>query len=182
MIGFLSIFVPFYSSCLILFYISPKKHIRYYEKYFLLHLKCCFPSSSIQIFEIFLLLVQSFMVSREHCKWNSYDVQKWFQTVTKYIETTTFCKSLPLPLPLPSINVDESENYTKAMLRTNYWPTTLVQGKRKGVEIELFLSFLRESPNKLCFLELSRNFCDWLLHKFSIVNFGKTPKPLRIKA
>ena len=27
--------------------------------------------------------------------------------------------------------------------------------------MEPFLSFLRENPNKLCFIELLQNFCDW---------------------
>ena len=28
--------------------------------------------------------------------------------------------------------------------------------------MEPHLSFLRVNPNKLCFIELSQNFCDWL--------------------
>ena len=28
--------------------------------------------------------------------------------------------------------------------------------------MELFLSFLRENTDKLCFIELPQNFCDWL--------------------
>ena len=28
--------------------------------------------------------------------------------------------------------------------------------------MELSLIFLRENPNKLCFVELYQNFCDWL--------------------
>ena len=39
------------------------------------------------------------------------------QPVTKYIKTTTFCKSFPLPT---SISVDRSANYTETMLWTNY--------------------------------------------------------------
>ena len=44
-------------------------------------------------------------------------LEKLRQPVTKYIETTTFCKSFPLP---PLINVDGSANYTETMLQTNY--------------------------------------------------------------
>ena len=35
-------------------------------------------------------------------------------------------------------------------------------GEGEGVLMELSLSFLRENSNKLCFIELSKNFCDWL--------------------
>ena len=37
-----------------------------------------------------------------------------------------FLKKFPSPPSPPSINVDGSESYTKTMLRTNYWPTTLI--------------------------------------------------------
>ena len=45
-------------------------------------------------------------------------IEKLRQPVTKYIETTTLCKSFPLPLP--SIDVDGPASYTQTMLRTNY--------------------------------------------------------------
>ena len=46
-------------------------------------------------------------------------LEKSRQPVTKYNETTTFCRSFPLPT-VPSINVDGSVNYAMIMLRTNY--------------------------------------------------------------
>ena len=66
------------------------------------------------------------------------------------------------PQPLPSINADGSANYTETLLWTNYWSTLLIQWRGRGVLMELSLSFLRENPNKLCFIELSQKFCDWL--------------------
>ena len=47
------------------------------------------------------------------------------------------------------INVGRSVNY-KSMLQTNYLPYNT---NAKG---------LRENFKKLCFIELSQNFCDWL--------------------
>ena len=43
--------------------------------------------------------------------------------------------------------------------------------------MELSLSFLRENPNKLSFIELPQNFCDWLPEPEKIYSEGK-PKAL----
>ena len=80
------------------------------------------------------------------------------QPVTKYIEQSPFANVFASP---SSINIDGSENYTEKVLWTNYRPKTMIQERVRGILMELFLSFLRENPNKLCFIELLQNFCDW---------------------
>ena len=75
---FLSIFFFFfflYSLCLLLFYILPKKK----KKGFLFHLKLL---SSIHIFQIFLLLAQSFIVSGESWKWCIYGLWNGFHKLS----------------------------------------------------------------------------------------------------
>ena len=43
--------------------------------------------------------------------------------------------------------------------------------------MELSLSFFRETPNKLLFIELSQNFCDWLqVDKTNSLDFMELPK------
>ena len=42
-----------------------------------------------------------------------------------------------------------------------------------GVLMELSISFLRKNPDKLCFIELSQNFCDRLSEPENIYQKGK---------
>ena len=97
-------------------------------------------------------------------------LEKIRQPVKIYWDNHFFQKS---PQPLPSINADGSANYTETLLWTNYWSTLLIQWRGRGVLMELSLSFLRENPNKLCFIELSQNFCDWLSKHGKIFWKGK---------
>ena len=93
------------------------------------------------------------------------------------LRQSLFCKGFPLPY---WINADGSANYAEAMLWTNYWPTTLIQiGEGGGVLMELSISFLRENPNKLCFIELSQIFFDGCLNLKKFIEKGNL-KPSHI--
>ena len=56
-------------------------------------------------------------------------------------------------------------------------PHNIYTGEGEGVLMELSLGFLRENPNKLCFIELSQNVCDWCSNPEKIYWKGK-PKAL----
>ena len=97
----------------------------------------------------------------------SYEVHSFFkylilklaklrQPDKKYIQTTIFWTSFPLP-PLSNVDVCKlHRDYAAKKLLTH----NIDIGEEEVVLMELSLSFLRENPNKLCFVELSQNFCD----------------------
>ena len=79
------------------------------------------------------------------------------QPIAKYIETTTFCKSFPLSLFDQCWWVCKlHRGHGADNLKTH----NIDMGEWNWILMELSLSFFRENPNKLCFIELSQNF--WL--------------------
>ena len=79
-------------------------------------------------------------------------LEKLRQPVTKYIETTTFWWVFKL----------HRDHAADKLLTHN-----IVIGVGEGGVNGAIFTFLRENPNKLCFIELSQNFCDWLQRKWS---------------
>ena len=80
------------------------------------------------------------------------------QPVTKYIETTTFCKGFP------HLTFDQcwwvcklhQESIAGKLLTHN-----IDIGEGRRVLMELSLTFLKQYPNKLCFIESTQNCYDW---------------------
>ena len=100
------------------------------------------------------------------CTISSYELHSFFrylvlkleklrQPVTNYIETTTFCESFPLP---PFNQCCWVCNLHRDHAGDKLLTHDIDIGRGRGVLMELSLSFLRENPNKLCFIDLSDNF------------------------
>ena len=81
------------------------------------------------------------------------------QPVTKYTEATTFWKRFPL------FRFDQG--WWVCRLHWDYASDKLLTHiidiwELEGVLMDLSLILFRKILNKLCFIKLSQNFCDWL--------------------